>query len=305
MSKLTTEENLGKINVISTAFSEGVENENIVTDKMAEEHSSIVDDCDSPSDYYTKGMYLGTTFSPIEYKHIINRFLGESGRESGEGICVLDIGVGRGESSVFLADNGFTVYSIEPGNGFCELLSSVVKKFGLAIHIYRSVAEDIEKLQYVEFDLIIFNSSLHHCDDPDKALKNCYSALKPEGKIYLSGELSIRLPMTKTKFYRLMEESPDKVGHYGGNEHVYYNWEYLRMLREAGFQDIQMMPMWRAIDPLLRIEIGLRQKIWPEKWFALRVIYFFLIKKIASTSFLFCFLAKTSLIPANYMAKKT
>ncbi|HBG04316.1 MAG TPA: hypothetical protein DDY22_01885 [Geobacter sp.] len=34
-----------------------------------------------------------------------------------------------------------------------------------------------------QFDYILFNSSLHHCDDPVKALRAAFRLLKPGGEI--------------------------------------------------------------------------------------------------------------------------
>ena len=47
---------------------------------------------------------------------------------------------------------------------------------------------------------------------------------------------------SKKWFYHEMEVNPVKMGHYGGNEHIYYSWNYQRMLEKAQFSQIDWQP---------------------------------------------------------------
>ena len=95
---------------------------------------------------------------------------------------VLDIGVGQGESSIYLADQGYLVSVVEPSTELCKAIERVANSYNFSLNIYNCTAEGIAQINDL-FDLIIFNSSLHHCDDPIKALVNCYNLLKPKGKL--------------------------------------------------------------------------------------------------------------------------
>ncbi|MBF0563033.1 MAG: hypothetical protein HQL37_13665, partial [Alphaproteobacteria bacterium] len=88
---------------------------------------------------------------------------------------------------------------------------------------------------------MFFNSSFHHCDDPEKALHLAKNSLKPNGQIFLVNENFLRPWVTKAKYASLLETDPAGVGHYGGNEHAYHNWEYAAMLKRAGFTDVRML----------------------------------------------------------------
>ena len=85
--------------------------------------------------------------------------------------------------------------------------------------------------------LFFFNASLHHCDDPIRALSHCYESLNKGGVLFLVNENFIRPWMTKARFYHLMETRPEAMGNYGGNEHTFYNWEYIQMLRKSKFNN--------------------------------------------------------------------
>ena len=95
--------------------------------------------------------------------------------------------------------------------------------------------------------------TLHHCDDPMKSLRNAFHALKPAGKIFLCSELQLHPWVRKDSWYRRLETNPVEMGHYGGNEHAYYSWEYRKMLRHAGFVNIRMTPLALSLDPLRHI----------------------------------------------------
>lgn len=154
---------------------------------------------------------------------------------------VLDVGVGRGESSLYLALQGHSVSVVEPSPDLCKALEFTATIYGLSLTIYNCSAEAIDKIND-RFDVIIFNSSFHHCDDPIKALVSCYNCLVECGKIILVNEPILQWFRTKNWFYNRLNTHPEEMGHYGGNEHIYRYHEYIQLLKLAGFSKVTSEP---------------------------------------------------------------
>lgn len=178
---------------------------------------------------------------------------------------IVDIGVGFGHSSLFMAAKGYAVSAVEPSVGMCEVIEQRAQKYGLALDIYSVTAESLDRMPARDFDACAFNASFHHCDDPLLALRNCHKLLRPGGKIFLLNEPILQFYRSKAKFYRMLEENPDEIGHYGGNEHIYYHHEYLRMLREAGFRNIRSPISPRYVQPESYLAILERLHTAPRK----------------------------------------
>jgi SAM-dependent methyltransferase len=166
---------------------------------------------------------------------------------------VLDIGFGRGQTSLYLAQRGHEVHAVEPSPVLCEVLEKASAKYRLPIAIYQGGGENIDQINDEGFDLCVFNSSLHHCDDPIKALKACHAKLKSGGKVLLVNEPILKFYRTKKWFDRQLHDDPVSLGHYGGNEHIYYFHEYVRLLRDSGFSDIRHFLHERHQHPRLTI----------------------------------------------------
>jgi 2-polyprenyl-3-methyl-5-hydroxy-6-metoxy-1,4-benzoquinol methylase len=157
------------------------------------------------------------------------------------GARILDVGVGIGLTSMMLAEKGYTVSALEPSNKFCRIIEYGAKKYQLKISVYNCIAEVIDEIED-SFDAIVFNSSFHHCDDPALVLKNCYKRLNGGGAVALINENMLKFYKTKASYYRNLMENPIETGHYGGNEHAYHHGEYMGMLKDAGFRDIEAIP---------------------------------------------------------------
>jgi SAM-dependent methyltransferase len=152
---------------------------------------------------------------------------------------VLDIGPGLGKSSIYLARQGHRVSVVEPALGLCRCLEQVSVAYGLPLNIYQVSAEAMDRVPDLALDVCFFNASLHHCDDPLRALLNCHKLLVSGGTLFLLNEPQLRPFMSKARFYRLLEEKPEELAHYGGNEHIYYHREYRSLLKQAGFRQVR------------------------------------------------------------------
>lgn len=159
------------------------------------------------------------------------------------GSRVLDIGAGPGQTSLHLALQGHRVTVAEPSPDLCRYLDSAVRLYGVDLDIFNLPGEELHHLAPRTFDACIFHGSLHHCDDPVRALRHCHALLRPGGRLLLTSEPILRGHISKERFQRILATGTMPTGDYGGNEHSYYHHEYLDMLRQAGFVDLQ--------DPLI------------------------------------------------------
>jgi len=228
-------------------------------------------------DSYTRDYFQ--TFWGLEFKERI--------KSTDKPKKILDIGVGRGESSIYLASLGFEVSCIEPTFAACKIIEYISNKFKLPLTIYQCSAEYLNLIPDADFDMCIFNNSLHHCDDPAKALKNCYDVLRPGGSVFLMNEIFLRYYKSKKSFYNFMLNDPIKSGNYNGNEHAYYYYEYVDMLRKNGFVEIKEHIPFRYSHPDLVINnlrtILIRRYNKMER--LLRFVYFRCLSRILKSMF--------------------
>src|ERR1700704_1629576 len=166
--------------LLSGDLSEAVQKEIAHNRQSAVEHYQFLEDARSLEEYLASD----TSVAPKEYPSIL-------GKLPPGPLTLLDIGVGRGESSLYLASQEHDVYAVEPSEDFCGVISEGSKKFKTPLQVVQGVAEDLDKLTGKLFDAAILISSLHHWDDPAAALSNCYKLLKPGGHIFLSSELHL------------------------------------------------------------------------------------------------------------------
>ena len=93
---------------------------------------------------------------------------------------ILDLGVGTGWTSVFLANRGYHVVGQDVSAEGIALANQ--NKSKAALDNLEFVVSDYEHLSFKEeFDGAVFYDCLHHSDDTDLALTSVYRALKPGG----------------------------------------------------------------------------------------------------------------------------
>lgn len=257
----------------------------------------LVDHTDSLNEY------LAPFISSINSKEFADRI------DLSEQSTVLDIGFGRGETSLYLASKGHQVVAIEPSRLNCTILEKLAKKFHLNITIYQGIAECIDQVEEDNFDLCLFNSSLHHCDDPIKAMKLCEKKLKPKGKILATNEPILKFYQTKKRYLRSLENHPIKMGHYGGNEHIYSYREYVQMFKKAGFQSISTYLHGRIQDPRKTLYHDFERKIdgqyiHSNQKLAVKFIILLLMSKWCKNPFLYQLSKHLSLLPMTFEAEK-
>ena len=94
---------------------------------------------------------------------------------------ILDLGVGTGWTSVFLANRGYSVVGQDISEGGIALANQNKSKAGL--DNLEFIVSDYEHMSFNnEFDGAVFYDCLHHSEDTSLALTSVYRALKPGGR---------------------------------------------------------------------------------------------------------------------------
>jgi 2-polyprenyl-3-methyl-5-hydroxy-6-metoxy-1,4-benzoquinol methylase len=221
---------------------------------------------------------------------------------------VLDVGFGSGFSSLELGRQGFLVTGVEPSITNNEIATRAAKKFGIKFTSTHTTAEEMSRFVTGTFDAVYFNSSLHHCDDPYAALQNSF-ALLDRGGIVIFIEPTLKPWRSKSWFFQQLEENPIGMAHYGGNEHIYYNWEYERMLRHAGFTGITYSSLFAEMDPRPMIVAKIQSKmtgVYTHSMFgiAMRTVYYAAIEKVSHTKIFSTFYKWLSLGDGLWVARR-
>lgn len=275
-------------------YSAGVLGEIASQEKYGTEHRQLIDAKDAYS-YFS----AGGSDAPFQYESLRQMLP--------SGSSILDVGVGLGQSSVFLASFGYRVTALEPIPHFCEIINSASVKYDLDITVVRGVGESIAKIGST-FDAIIFNSSLHHCDDPAVAIQQAYDSLRPGGQLFLVNENYLKPWRSEEEFQRLLISDPVGMGHYGGNEHSYHNWKYKKLLSQVFQNSDMLLPRSQlaldAIEHALTIRIDGKRIHSTNRSIALRLAFYILREKLYGSPRVYRALAAASLLPVIFHATK-
>jgi ubiquinone/menaquinone biosynthesis C-methylase UbiE len=140
-----------------------------------------------------------------------------------EGARVLDIGCGPGWTSVFLARMGLEVVGFDLAPDMVTIAERRAEREGVSDRCTFRVA-DSEEFQFAaEYDAVLIYDTLHHTQNEVAVLRNCYRALKPEGKLLLAEpgsmhgqraeQVAVELGVTERGFSPgALRKSLDKIG---------------------------------------------------------------------------------------------
>ncbi|HXD86048.1 MAG TPA: class I SAM-dependent methyltransferase [Urbifossiella sp.] len=168
---------------------------------------------------------------------------------------ILDLGVGPGWTSVFLARRGYEVVGQDICPDMIELANRNRDRY--AALSARFVVQDYESMPYRgEFDAALFYDALHHAEDERTALAAVHAALRPggicltiepgEGHAAASAEVSARLGVTEK------DMPPHRV---------------IELARAVGFQSFRVYA--RSGEPALLVGVDSRAPLWspiPTRW---------------------------------------
>lgn len=278
------------------SYSEKLLNELMVNeDSLSKEMVNLLFSCETPSQF----VEMIDSQAPYEYFEIIKNLSTE--------LLILDVGVGMGASSVYLAINGFNVFAVEPTKKYCDLLQFIASKFSLPISVFEGVAETVSRLN-LKFDVVLFNSSLHHCDNPELALHEAFNVLNDGGRIYLINENFLKPWISESRYQSYLLSNPIGMGHYGGNEHSYSNVKYLKMLKSVFGRSNLLLPRQRSA--LNELEVKLNYKINGQRVVSsnhkmlLRFLFYIFKEKLHKYKLIYYFLGYLSLVPVHFFAIK-
>ncbi len=146
-----------------------------------------------------------------------------------ENVNMLDIGCGTGwalgQAAKINGDKG-TFYGVDLSEKMIEKAKENFKGRE-NFHFIKANAEEIP-LEDKRFDIIICTNSFHHYLHPEKALKEMYRLLKPQGKVYiLDPPVDFWVARVLAKVLHLFDRA--QVG-------LYSTKEFEKMITRAGFK---------------------------------------------------------------------
>jgi len=102
---------------------------------------------------------------------------------------VLDAGCGSGRNLVYVLQNGFEVYGIDPDEEAVEAAKALSKKLSPGNPPDNFKMASIEDLPFTDayFDLVICNTVLHFANNPehfDQMMRSLWRVLKPGGYFF-------------------------------------------------------------------------------------------------------------------------
>ena len=150
------------------------------------------------------------------------------------GMSVLELGCGTGSFTRELARSGADVVAIDVSPELLEIATATSSAPNIQYEIQNAYT-----LSYSEgvFDSVIGSSILHHLE-VEKALRNVYRVLKPEGTIYFTepNMLNPQIALQKNVPWikRKLGDSPDET--------AFFRWSLRRLLEQTGYRNIRIEP---------------------------------------------------------------
>lgn len=150
-------------------------------------------------------------------------------------LVIADLGAGEGTLALMLAQRAERVLAIDSSEKMVEYGRGLIERNGLTNLEYRQ--GDMEELPIAdsEVDLVLIHQALHHALHPLQALQESWRILRPGGRIVL-------LDLLKHECEAAREL-------YGDVWLGFTQVELLTMLRQAGFQQIEITLVDRAAEP--------------------------------------------------------
>lgn len=145
-----------------------------------------------------------------------------------KGSRILDLGVGSGWTSIFLAKMGYVVTGLDISPEMIKIASAKAKSENAMVD-FRVM--DIEKVDIHEkFDAILVYDTLHHCFQESQVIASCKKLLKDKGKILI----------VEPNYFHGQDPKAQKIAEkYGILEKGYFPCYLIKLLKNHGFSDIK------------------------------------------------------------------
>lgn len=169
---------------------------------------------------------------------------------------IINIGAGRGGLTCYLLKKGYNVDSLEPNPCYAKIIKYKLNKYGFnRSKIFLTKIEDFNKKE--AYDVALLVDVIEHVFDPETTLKNVYSLLKKNGKVYITVPNRFQLidPHYKLPFICFMplkfadiilkllgkEKKEKKAGLQKLSEMHYYTYgKFKRLCNKIGFEVIDL-----------------------------------------------------------------
>lgn len=143
---------------------------------------------------------------------------------------LLDLGVGPGWTSVFLAKRGYEVVGQDICGDLIAVAEQVRDRYGAPSASF--VEQDYESMEYrEEFDAALFYDALHHAEDEKAALAAVFTALRPGG---------VCVAMEPGEGHAVAAGTLDYVEKYGVTEKDMPPHHIIALAREVGFRSFRV-----------------------------------------------------------------
>jgi SAM-dependent methyltransferase len=168
---------------------------------------------------------------------------------------VLDAGCGNGRNLVYLLQNGFEVYGIDPDQGSISAVQALSAKLSSALPLENFKVASIEALPFEDgyFDLVICNTVLHFADGPEhfgEMMRSLWRVLRRGGYFFarLASDIGIEalvqplgngryhLPDGTDRFLVNQQFLLDHTERLGGRVH--------EPIKTTNVQDMRAMTTW-------------------------------------------------------------
>jgi SAM-dependent methyltransferase len=146
------------------------------------------------------------------------------------GARVLDLGVGSGWTSRWLARCGYRVVGLDIAPKMVEIATEQAAREGLTVQFHSADIEALDRMDPLgRFDACLAYDMLHHVERLDLVLRGVASRLEPGGRF---------LAVEPNANHRHSPESVEAMRRYGVREEGISPYRLRRLLRQAGFRDI-------------------------------------------------------------------
>ena len=174
------------------------------------------------------GRYWRVVSANVQYMLDLLVYAGSPG-DSG-GMEVPDIGAGIGWTSNELTRRGCRVVAVDISDTVYTGLRGGEFFMNRGLYFERMVADmDTLPLSNEGFDIVFASAALHHSRDLARLLRSIHKLLRPLGRIVIVNETTAGLLRKNWGFGA-------QVGDLEGHERIYFLWDWLKWLREAGFR---------------------------------------------------------------------
>jgi len=163
------------------------------------------------------------------------------------GACVLEMGFGYGDLLELLGRCGCRVFGIDASPDFLEYTKSRLSSQNIEAGLLAGSFFDIKKIG-VAPDVIIFEASFHHCNDPYGLLKTLWDIMPSHGKIYFINEPILPQADRPWGLIRYDGESLFQIRHRGWLEFGFRKDFFDNLLSMANFTVKSVSPLGNGYD---------------------------------------------------------